>query len=201
MGIDATLGDREIRDAVSPETLPDRVLTVPLGRVKDSEDVEPPEDSVFPGGLVALVKTMYAFADDNDLARYLRPEYPEMTYGQKVKAVLNSHTRIEKVDRNLCYDIDHHVPTFLPESLKGKDTINALVECNRLYFTDKDGQEDEYYNPELVSGVVIVLYVAKYFSGEANPTLQRMGQDIFQQKRYQHVLRKIFPEPESGDSN
>jgi hypothetical protein len=200
-GLEATLNDRELRTAINATTLPDTVLTTPVyypeaKSVSEDEDADSTDPINFPESLIALVKTIYPFADNNDLAKYLKPDYPQITYGQRVKAVLNGHTRIEEVDRNLCYDIDHRVPTFLPESLKGKSSINALVDCNRLYFTDKAGQEDEYYNPELISGTVLILYVATYFSQQPNPVLERMGHAILQKRSYRTALGKIKPELE-----
>jgi len=196
MTLEASLNDRDLRTAINRTTLPDTELDVAKYNPQDTSVSEDEDPINFPESLIALVKTIYAFADNNDLARYLKPDYPEITYGQRVKAVLNGHTRIEEIDRNLCYDIDHRAPTFLPESLRGKSNMDPLAECNRLYFTNKNGQEDEYYNSELISGTVLILYVATYFSQQPNPVLERMGQDILRKRSYRNALTKITPELE-----
>ena len=191
-GMEATINgvDLDTRRSLLPDTVPEDEIPVP-NRIHRAQDISSLADtsSSSPSDLVALLKVVYPFAEDRDLAKYLQPDYPVVTCGYRIKVMQGGRIPINKIGSNLSYHIGSVVDSYLPEGLKSRN--EELTAFNTSYHTNTKGKLSDDFNPAMISGKALILYAAEYFYRQTNPVMHRMGKDILL-KTPEHVLEKIF---------
>jgi len=182
--------DLQVRRNLLPDISPEDEIPVPEGiqRAQDISSIAETSSS-FPSDLVALLKVIYPFAEDRDLAKYLQPDHPIVTCAYRIRVIQDGQIPVNKIGNNLWYQIGSVVDSYLPEGLKGRHEV--LTTFNERYHANNKGILPEDFNPAMISGKALILYVAEYFYRQTNPVLQRMGRDILQ-KTSEYVLEKVF---------